>query len=138
MMGELLVNRHLKGKRVGDKNYAYDIVAPNGITVDVKTARANGKPKPHYSCRVYGKESRKEHLATKCDVYYFVRCSQNLRKATIIGWLPAKKFIEKATFQPRGFIDKEDRLTYSDEFVLPISELYPATTPLTKRRCKIR
>lgn len=134
MMGEYLVQQLIGGDRVGNNTYAYDIVTPKGITVDVKTIRSNTAPQPHYVARVYGSESAKEKLATKCDVYYFVRCNQQLTFATVIGWLPAKKFMELATFIPRGTIAPEDgRLAYADEFSVPIGELYPTTTKITKK-----
>ena len=76
MMGEILVHRIIGGSRVGDINFACDIVLKNGITVDVKTTKAAGVPEPHYVARVYGSEASKEKLSSKCNVYYFVRCNQ--------------------------------------------------------------
>lgn len=135
MMGEILVHRMLKGKRVGHKMYDFDIVMPNGITVDVKTARAEGIPQPHYTARVYGAENKFDKLSTKCDVYFFVRCNKQMTKATLIGWLPAKSFMEKALFLPKGNVDPNDgKLSFADEYTLPISELNPPSVKITKRR----
>lgn len=135
MMGEILVHRHIKGQRVGDTNYAYDIELPTGITVDVKTVKASGPPLPHYVARVYGAEDAVDRLRAKCDVYYFVRCNTQLSVATIVGWLPSREFFDKALFLPKGHVNPDDgKLTYSDEFSVPISELLPPTVRITKKR----
>jgi len=135
MMGEILVQELIGGERVGVVTPAYDIVLPNGITIDVKTTKAAAVPELHYVARVYGSEGNKEKLCSKCNVYYFVRCNQQLTLATIVGWMPARKFIERATFLPKGNVDPSDgKLSFADEFTLPISELYLPTVKLTKKR----
>lgn len=135
MMGEILVQELLNGERVGKTNPAYDIVLSNGVTVDVKTTCAATVPEPHYVARVYGNEGNKEKLCAKCNVYYFVRCNKNLTLATIVGWMPSREFIERAVFSPKGNVDPSDgKLSFSDEFTLPISELYPPSLKLTRSR----
>jgi hypothetical protein len=135
MLGEIVVQREVGGSRVGDLNYSYDITLPNGLTIDVKTTKASGVPQPHYAARIYGAESSKEKLCTKCNVYYFVRCNQQMTLAVIVGWLPARQFIERAIFLPKGSVDPNDgKLSFADEFVLPISELNPPSVKITKKR----
>jgi hypothetical protein len=135
MMGEILTHRETGGSRVGDVNFAYDIALKNGITVDVKTTKAASVPELHYVARVYGSEAGKEKLSSKCNVYYFVRCNQQMTLATLVGWLPAREFMEKALFLPKGNVDPNDgKLSFSDEYVLPISELYPPSVKITKGR----
>ena len=108
---------------------------PNGITIDVKTTKATSVPEPHYVARVYGSEGKKEKLCSKCNVYYFVRCNKQMSLATIVGWMPAREFIERAIFLPKGNVDPSDgKLSFSDEFTLPISELYTPKVKLTKKR----
>ena len=137
MMGEILVHREIGGSRVGDVNFAYDIAMPDGVTIDVKTTKAASVPEPHYVARVYGAESSAEKIGSKCDVYYFVRCNQQMTLATIIGWLSAKEFIAKATFLPKGNVDPNaGKLSFSDEFVVPISELNPPSVKITKKRVR--
>lgn len=134
-IGEILVLDHIGGERVGAKLFTHDIVLPTGIKVDVKTTLAAGPPEPHYVARVYGSEKDKEKLCTKCDVYYFVRCNQQGTLATIVGWLPAREFIERATFLPRGHVNPDDnKLTFSDEYSLPISELISPKVKITKKK----
>ena len=137
MMGEILVQELIGGERVGSVNPAYDIILPNKITIDVKTTRAVGPPQPHYVARVYGSEANKEKLCSKCNVYYFVRCNQQMTLATIVGWMPAREFIERALFLPKGNVNPDDgKLSFSDEYTLPISELYLPDVKLTKKRIK--
>jgi hypothetical protein len=137
MMGEILVHRDIGGSRVGDTNFACDIVLKNGITVDVKTTKAASVPEPHYVARVYGSEASKGKLSSKCNVYYFVRCNQQMTLATLVGWMPAKKFMEKALFLSKGNVDPNDgKLSFSDEYVLPISELHPPSVKITKGRVR--
>lgn len=137
MMGEILTQREIGGSRVGDINFAYDIMMPDGVTIDVKTTKAASVPEPHYVARVYGSEASAEKIGSKCDVYYFVRCNQQMTLATVIGWIPARKFIEKATFLPKGNVDPNDgKLSFSDEYVMPISELNPPSVKVTKKRVR--
>jgi hypothetical protein len=43
--------------------------------------------------------------------------------------------MEKALFLPKGNVDPNDgKLSFSDEFVLPISELNPPSVKITKGR----
>ena len=137
MMGEILVHNHVGGERVGNTNFAYDLIAKNKITVDVKTTKAAKVPEPHYVARVYGKESDAEKIASKCNVYYFVRCNQQMSLATIVGWITAREFIDKAIFLPRGNVDPSDgKLSFADEYTLPISELHPPSVKMTKKHLK--
>ena len=138
MMGEVLVQELIGGDRVGATCFAYDLILPNGVTVDVKTTKAAAVPQAHYVARVYGSEDDKEKLCSKCNVYYFVRCNQQLTLATIVGWLPAREFIERAIFLPKGNVDPSDgKLSFADEFTLPISELHAPTVKMTKKRLGI-
>jgi len=137
MMGEILVHELIGGLRVGTSNFAYDLIAPNKTTIDVKTTKAMKVPELHYVARIYGKESDLEKIGSKCDVYYFVRCNPQLTFATVIGWIPAKEFIKRAIFLPKGNVDPSDgKLSFADEFTLPISELYPPSVKMTKKRIK--
>lgn len=130
-MGEILVHELIGGRRVGSKEFNYDIVTPEGFTVDVKTTMANYKPEPHYTARIFGREDKKEKLRAKCDIYYFVRCNQALSLATLVGWLPAKRFFDLAEFTARGQKYGEDwRPAYADEFAVPISALRSPKTKL--------
>lgn len=134
MMGEILVHELIGGTRVGEINYDYDIVTKNKFTVDVKTTKASAVPEPHYVARVYGSEAKKEKLTNKCDAYYFVRCNEQLTLATIVGWLPSVVFFDTAIFLPRGNVDPSDgKLSFSDEFTIPITELYDPAVKITKK-----
>lgn len=134
-MGEIVVLKHLGGTRVGATKFSHDIELPSGIRVDVKTTIAAAPPEPHYSARVYGSVEDKEKLCSKCDVYYFTRCNTQLTLVTIVGWLPAREFIERAIFSPKGHVNPDDgKLSYSDEYTMLISDLIPPEVKITKKR----
>ncbi len=134
MLGEILIHKIAGGKRVGHKCFAYDLILDNGLTVDVKTAVGNVEPKPHYVARVYGSEAKKEHLSSKCDVYYFVRADVAICNAWVVGWMWADEFMAKATFLPKGHVNADDgKLAYHDEYSVPISELNPPSMPVEPR-----
>jgi hypothetical protein len=51
--------------------------------------------------------------------------------------MPAREFIERALFLPKGNVNPDDgKLSFSDEYTLPISELYSPDIKLTKKRIK--
>lgn len=137
MMGEILVHKHIGGERIGTTNFSYDILTKTKVSVDVKTTRASKVPEPHYVARVYGTEAQAEKIGSKCNVYYFVRCNSQMTLATIIGWITAREFIEKAIFLPKGNVDPSDgKLSFADEYTLPISELHPPSVKMTKKLLK--
>lgn len=134
MVGEILVHKLVGGERVGHLHFDYDILLDNKLRIDVKTILNNFAPQPHYVARVYGSESRKDYLATKCDVYFFARCNSTIKRAWIVGWMWADEFIERATFMPKNHVNPDDgRQTYHDEFSVPISSLNPPGDPITPR-----
>jgi hypothetical protein len=53
--------------------------------------------------------------------------------------MPAREFIEKAVFCPKGHVNPDDgKLTYSDEYTMLISELIPPETKITKKRLGLK
>jgi hypothetical protein len=134
MLGEILAHKLLGGERVGDKCFAYDLILENGLTVDVKTGRGEKEPQPHYVARVYAPEGKRDIVGSKCDVYFFLRANSSHTTAWILGWMWADHFVEQATFMPRGHIGADGKLTYSDEWVVPISALNPPSMPIKPRR----
>jgi hypothetical protein len=133
MLGEILVHKLVGGERVGHRCFAHDIELPNGLTVDVKTGKGEKEPMPHYVARVYAAEDRREHLTHKCDAYFFVRANTALSSAWMLGWMWADEFMAKAEFLPRGNVGPDGRLTYSDEWLVPISDLNPPSMPIEPR-----
>lgn len=87
-----------------DTSYAptkdYDIIHPNGHTIDVKTKKCNSKPKPHYFASVtlgsYGHQ--------KCDYYCFIRINTEMTLAWICG------FITKANMSKFGKLYRKGEL----------------------------
>jgi len=134
MLGEILAHKMLGGERVGDKCFAYDLILENGLTVDVKTGRGEQEPKPHYVARVYAPEGKRDYVGSKCDVYFFLRVTSTLSTAWVLGWMWADQFIEQATFMPKGHVGADGKLTYSDEWIVPISLLNPPSMSIKPRR----
>lgn len=138
MLGEILAHKLIGGERVGHIHFSHDIELSNGLTVDVKTGRGESEPLPHYVARIYGAESKKDELATKCDVYYFLRVNSALSEAWVLGWMWADQFIEQAEFLPKGHVSIDGKLTYSDEWIIPIEKLTPPSQPIKPRRGHVK
>jgi hypothetical protein len=131
--GEVMAHYLLGGTRVGAERYSHDIELPNGLTVDVKTSKAASRPRPHYVARIYAPENHREKLATKCDVYYFMRAHESKHTVWALGWLFADEFVEKAAFLPMGSMGSSDgRPSFRDEFVLPLSALRDPKDPVRR------
>jgi hypothetical protein len=134
MLGEILAHQLIGGERVGHRCFSHDIELDNGITVDVKTGRGKAEPLSHYVARVYGAEDKKDVIGSRCDVYYFLRATSTLKQAWVLGWMWADQFIEQAEFLPKGHVGPDGKLTYSDEWVIPISKLNPPSQQIKPRR----
>lgn len=131
-IGEIVAHAHIGGQRVSEVSRHYDIVSPEGVRVDVKTAQGRAVPLPRYVARVYGHEDEWTRLAYNCDVYYFLRSDHAMTRAFILGWLPAVEFFRLAEFTPKGETCITDgRIAYADEFSVPISSLNTPDVPLS-------
>lgn len=103
-IGEVLVNRWIKGKRQNSPNY--DIIK-NGKKVEVKTKRTSVAPLPEYTCSVY-----ESSLHQECDIYVFVRVRYDYKEAYILGWITKEEFLKKAKFVKKGnYIDEKFKAT---------------------------
>lgn len=99
--------------------YDYDLVTKGGKKVDVKTKRTIVKPKPHYECSI-GAFNTKQ----KCDIYFFVRVSNDLKTAWILGYKMKEEYFKRAKLLKKGDIDPDNSFTVkADCYNLPISEL---------------
>lgn len=92
-IGEQIAVQVLGGEWINDKghSYEYDMVLPNGKTVEVKTKGRNVAPRPHYSCSV-----AKFNARQKCDMYGFVSILNDYSKGWFLGTIPKDKFFEIA------------------------------------------
>ena len=100
-----------------------DIIAINGMTIDVKTIARGINPKPHFD--VYILDTQKTY-----NVHTYVFCSHNTKtnETTICGWRSKKMFFEDATFMAKGeqkIRDNGSVLTYrAAAYDLRISQLH--------------
>jgi len=99
--------------------YEYDLLLPDGRTVDVKSKRTKVIPQPHYECTIYAYNPNQ-----KCNFYCFVRVSETFDKAWIVGMMDKTEFYRKASFVKKGTIDGSNRFEImGDCYNLKIQEL---------------
>jgi hypothetical protein len=99
--------------------HEYDLILPDGRTVDVKSKRTKVAPQPHYECSVYAYNTRQA-----CNFYCFVRVSELMDKAWIVGMIDKNKFLQRATFIKKGTLDGNNNFKIMDDcFNLKIQEL---------------
>ena len=100
------------------KNVDYDILLPDGKTVDVKTKRTSVEPKPFYECSI------NTYYKQKCDYYAFVRVHNDLHVGWFLGWYPRDKYYEDSTHFKKGDKDPSNNFTFkADAYNMPISKL---------------
>lgn len=100
-IGELVVANYLGIKK--KNTYQYDLIEPEKCsTYDVKTKRCKSKPLPTYTVSVCALNPNQ-----KCDAYIFVRVTNELDKAWILGYVPKDEFFKKAKFCKRGELDPD-------------------------------
>lgn len=117
-VGEYIIKDFIKGSEIAD-TYDYDVVTRSGVKIDVKTKRTTVRPKPYYDCTIYEYNTKQ-----KCDVYAFVRVSEDYTKGWILGFYPKKKYFENAKFHKKGDIDGDNNFRFkANSYNLPISQL---------------
>lgn len=101
-----------------EKNVDFDLVLPNGLTVDVKTKRTSVKPLPHYECSI------NTYYKQQCDLYAFVRVHNDLHVGWFLGLYDRDQFYQDATHCKKGDVDKTNGFKFkADAYNLPISQL---------------
>lgn len=100
-LGEMAVNKVIKGKVVSGKSFDYDILKEEKGW-EVKTKARSVAPRPNYNCSVAEYNTKQ-----KCDYYVFVSLYplENPEKAYVLGYLPKEEFYEKAFYLKKGEIE---------------------------------
>jgi len=99
--------------------YDYDLITPAGKKVDVKTKRTKVKPKDHYECSIAAYNTKQ-----RCDTYFFVRVSNDMKTAWILGYKMKEDYFKKSKFLKKGDVDPDNNFVVkADCFNLPISDL---------------
>ena len=118
-LGEEIALKVLGGKIANaEKNVDFDLILPNGKTVDVKTKRTSVKPLSHYDCSIG------TYYKQKCDYYAFVRVHNDFHLGWFLGVYGRDDFYKDATHYKKGDKDPSNNFTFkADAYNLPISNL---------------
>lgn len=116
-LGEVCAAKYLKADH--KNTYQYDLILPNGKTVDVKTMRSKFMPLLSYNVTISNWNTKQ-----KCDYYVFTRCHTKYHKVWLCGYIDKEVFFDKATLRKKG--EKDGTFVYkSDSWALPIDQLMP-------------
>lgn len=116
-IGEAVLEEYLGAKEAN--TYDYDLILPNGKTVDVKTKLSKMKPLSYYVCSVAAFNTKQ-----KCDYYAFVRVNTDLTKAWFLGMIDKKDYFTEAELLKKGDKDGDNGyIVRADCYNLPIQDL---------------
>jgi hypothetical protein len=90
-LGEILCLDYFPTARK-EESYDYDLIIKN-YRVDVKTKRTTVPPQKHYRCSV-------THLKQETDYYFFLRITEDLSLAYLLGYLSKQEMIDNSTDIP--------------------------------------
>ena len=100
-------------------SYHYDLVLPNGLTVDVKTKQTTVKPRTDYDCSVAAFNTKQ-----KCDYYAFVRVKSDLTTGWYLGSYKKQEYFQNAVALKKGQVDPSNNFTVkADCYNMKISDL---------------
>lgn len=83
--------------------YDWDVVFPDGTTVDVKSKCVTTPPKPYYECSVASIGTKQD-----CDYYAFVRVHKDLTTGWYLGAMLKEDFLNNARFLQAGIPDGDN------------------------------
>ena len=116
-IGEQIALKVLGGE--WSNTYEYDMILPDGRTVDVKTKQRGVPPRSHYNCSVSNFNPNQ-----KCDLYGFVSILKNRKKGWFLGTIPKQEFMDRAMFATQGTHDPSNNFnTPASCYNLTIEEL---------------
>ena len=116
-IGEAIAQQVMGG--VLANTYEYDLVLPNGKTVDVKTKQTSVKPLDTYECSIAGLNTTQQ-----CDYYAFVRVKNDFSVGWFLGVYEKQQYMLDSVFMKKGTIDPSNGYTVkSDCYNLKINQL---------------
>lgn len=116
-IGEAIAQQVMGG--VLANTYEYDLVLPNGKTVDVKTKQTSVKPLETYECSIAGLNATQE-----CDYYAFVRVKNDFSVGWFLGVYEKQQYMLDSVFLKKGTIDPDNGyVVRSDCYNLKINQL---------------
>lgn len=100
--------------------YDYDLITPEGHTVDVKTKRTKVAPKPYYECSVAAYNTRQN-----CDFYAFCRVDNGFEKLWFLGIIEKQKYFQNARLLRAGDKDGDNGfIVHADCYNMAIGDLW--------------
>jgi hypothetical protein len=70
--------------------------------VEIKKKRTTATPRSNWRCSVAA-----FNIKQKCDFYFFIRVSETLKTAYLLGYISKKDFFDTATFFKKGEADPD-------------------------------
>ena len=119
-LAEIVVARHIGAKQAN--TYDYDLVMPDGRTIDVKAKRTSVEPQEHYECSIFA-----YNTTQACDYYAFCRVLKDMSTVWILGIIKKKDYYSRATKRLKGDYDSSNNFTFkADSYNMKISDLNPS------------
>ena len=119
-LAEIVVARHIGATQAN--TYDYDLVMPNGRTIDVKAKRTSVEPKENYECSIFA-----YNTTQACDDYAFCRVLNDMSTVWILGIIKKKNYYKRATKRLKGEHDSSNNFTFkADSYNMKISDLNPS------------
>lgn len=116
-LGEIIVREQFGYKE--ENTYDYDLVAPDGRRIDVKTKRTTVEPKPEYDCSIAASNTKQD-----CDEYIFVRVKADFSCGWILGSYNKEAYMQEAKFYKKGeVIDDNNFKVRADCYNMKINQL---------------
>tara|TARA_R110002020_G_scaffold358178_1_gene570432 strand:+ start:439 stop:930 length:492 start_codon:yes stop_codon:yes gene_type:complete len=116
-LGEIVLADHFGWEQAN--TYDYDLVLPNGKTVDVKSKQCRSIPRPEYECSISSYNTKQA-----CDYYAFTRIKSDYSVLWFCGVMPKELYFNLATKKHKGETDPSNGFTFrSDCYNLLISDL---------------
>ena len=118
-LAEIVLARHLKATQ--SNTYDYDLVMPDGRTIDVKAKRTSVEPKGHYEVSVLA-----YNTTQNCDYYAFCRVLRDMSTLWVLGIVKKKDFYMRANKRLKGDYDPSNGFEFRcDVYNMKISDLHP-------------
>ena len=115
-LAELVMSKYL-GLPI-TSNYDYDMILPDGRTLDVKSKLSNYTPQDYFDVTVSNTKRQ------QCDLYAFAFCKLDNTRVHLVGYLPTTDFYEAATPRKKG--ETYHKITFKQDcHMLTIGELEP-------------
>ncbi|WNL50694.1 hypothetical protein RPALISO_107 [Ruegeria phage RpAliso] len=104
IIAEHMVAEMIGAERRNTKDY--DLVMPDGTTVDVKCKRTHYKPEADFEASIAATSTHQ-----RCDIYCFARILYNTSWLYVMGFYPKDLYLADATYLRKGDYDPSNDFT---------------------------